>query len=79
MAHTPRGVLRVNGVLWCSCVGGPSPPTPIVCLSVQLAPPMHLVTFVAEAGGVAEATLMAPWRRDWDRSPFCEEWQMWGI
>ncbi len=30
MANTPREVLRVDGVLWCSCVGGPSPPTPIV-------------------------------------------------
>mgnify|MGYP006160480225 FL=1 len=30
MADTPSGVLRVDGVLWCSCVGCPSPPTPIV-------------------------------------------------
>ena len=52
---------------------------PPLCLSVQLAPPMRLVTFVAEAGGVAEAMLMAPWRHDCDRSPFCEEGKMWGV
>jgi hypothetical protein len=53
----------------------PLPPPPL-CLSVQLALPMRLVAFVAEAGGVAEAMLMAPWYRDCDQSPFCEEWQM---
>ena len=77
MARTSRGVSRVGGVRWCSCVGGPSPPPPL-CLSVQLAPPLRLVLLSPRQEESQRQRLLHPGTAIVNGLLFYE-WLLWGI